>query len=186
MNANTAQFDNMLPELISAGVTDVNVGVQHPDMDSAPRTHPCPTRWHPSQSMCFLVPLLPDTNILRGLLGAFRRRAQPYFHPHLPDKCSNQDVEQYLIKVKRNADLCPDTLAMIFAMLAQGVQCGVYDRCGETWGLEARKEETRGDVFGRYPFDFLRSYRLIDISSRSCYASATKRLVHEQTNTACY
>ena len=50
---------------------------------------------------------------------------------------------------EHNALVHPDMLALLFATLAQGLQNGVFDRCGGRWIHEVMEDESKkGDVYG--------------------------------------
>jgi hypothetical protein len=57
-------------------------------------------------------------------------------------------VERFLLNTKENAAKHPAMLALIFAALAQGLQNGVYDKCGGKWVAGAMQAETwKGDMY---------------------------------------
>ena len=52
----------------------------------------------------------------------------------------------FLSNLEHNAHANPDMLALLLAALAQGLQCGAYDRCGQDWNAgEIEVSCDRGD-----------------------------------------
>ncbi|KAL9042894.1 MAG: hypothetical protein Q9214_003654 [Letrouitia sp. 1 TL-2023] len=124
-----------------------------PDMKNvADETHPSnpfPTFWRSSEGITTLLNLLPkDQEDIFSYLGAFQRRAQACSFPHVPDECTELEVQRFLSNRKQNAEEHPDMLALLFATLAQGLQNGVYDKFGGDWHAGAVVSESRlGDAF---------------------------------------
>ena len=57
-------------------------------------------------------------------------------------------MERFLSDVDRNASVCPDMLALLFAALALGGQHSVWEKAGRQWKTNAVLSELKkGDVF---------------------------------------
>ena len=94
--------------------------------------------------------LLPDKNEIYLYLDGFQHRVQSCSFPQIPDQCTKTEVERFIANIEHNALMHPDMLALLFATLAQGLQHGVYDRCGKQWVAGAMQDGTKkGDVFGK-------------------------------------
>lgn len=103
-----------------------------------------------------MVDLLPNKIDLLSLLRAFEHHAPLGYFPYVPEECTEREVNRFLANVKRNSLLHPDILALLFAALAQGVQSGLYGRCGGEWVPGAmHREIKKGDVFSKRIKDFL-------------------------------
>lgn len=114
-------------------------------------SHPFPTLWSAKDETAGLVELLPSNEDIHFYLGSFRRRAQSCSFPHVPEECTEAEIQLFLENVEHNAAIHPNMLALLFATLAQGLQDGVYDRHGEKWvagSVEA--ESQKGDVYRRW------------------------------------
>ncbi|KAL8850536.1 MAG: hypothetical protein Q9221_004493 [Calogaya cf. arnoldii] len=112
-------------------------------------TNPFPTFWRTAEGTSALITLLPkDQQETLFYINTFQRRAQSCSFPHLPDQCTEIEVQRFLSNVKENSEQHPDMLALIFATLAQGVQNGVYDKYGGAWHGGAVETECRmGNAF---------------------------------------
>ena len=100
-------------------------------MDST--SHPFPTLWKSEPVSC-LINVLPNKDEIIALLDAFEQYAAPLgMFPCLLEECSKSKVQLFLSNVEHNSQVHPDMLALLFATLALGVQCGTYDRCGSNW-----------------------------------------------------
>ncbi|MCJ1245941.1 hypothetical protein MMC30_003145 [Trapelia coarctata] len=109
---------------------------------------PFPTLWHAQHGTCRLVDLLPNKIDLLSLLRAFEHHAPLGYFPYVPEECTERGVDRFLANVERHSLLHPDILALLFAALAQGVQSGLYGRCGGKWVPGAmHREVKKGDVF---------------------------------------
>jgi len=59
-------------------------------------------------------------------------------------------VERYLDDARRNAHMCPDMLALLFAAIALGGQHSVWDRSGGRWEADAMQlEVAKGNVYSK-------------------------------------
>ena len=114
-------------------------------------TNPFPTFWRTAEGTSALINLLPkDQQETLFYISAFQRRAQSCSFPHLPDECTEIEVQRFLSNVKENAEQHPDMLAVLFATLAQGIQNGVYDKYGGAWHGGVMETECRmGNAFSK-------------------------------------
>ncbi|KAL8673427.1 MAG: hypothetical protein Q9168_002170 [Polycauliona sp. 1 TL-2023] len=112
-------------------------------------TNPFPTFWRTAEGTSALVSLLPkDPQETLFYINAFQRRAQSFSFPHLPDQCTEIEVQRFLSNAKENPEQPSDMLALIFATLALGVQSGVYDKYGGAWHGGVMEAECRiGNAF---------------------------------------
>ncbi|KAI9708288.1 MAG: hypothetical protein M1812_008046 [Candelaria pacifica] len=107
-----------------------------------------PTLWPANGGAISLLRCLPPKEELLAYLDAFQRRAQSCSFPHVPEEITAREIERFLADAEGNAFKYPDMLALIFAALAQGLQNGVYDRCGQQWLAGAMEAEAlKGDVY---------------------------------------
>ena len=106
--------------------------------------------WAASDDTSSLLGVLPSEEDIFSYIDSFQRRVQSCFFPFMPEQCTRSEVKRFLEDVERNAAMNPDMFALLFATLAQGLQNGVYDRCGERWIAGAVEAESqRGDVFSK-------------------------------------
>ncbi|KAL8695088.1 MAG: hypothetical protein Q9218_000366 [Villophora microphyllina] len=97
---------------------------------------PFPTAWRMSDTPSTIAELLPnDEQEVYFHLTAFQRRAQCYSFPYLPAECTKNEVQRFLMNRKENSEHHPGMLALLFAVLAQGIQHGVYDKFLDGWAL---------------------------------------------------
>ncbi len=109
-----------------------------------------PTLWPANGGAVSLLKCLPPKEELLAYMDAFQRRAQSCSFPHVPEEITSREIERFLADAEGNAFKYPDMLALIFAALAQGLQNGVYDRCGQQWLAGAMEAEaSKGDVYSR-------------------------------------
>ncbi|KAI9800511.1 MAG: hypothetical protein M1825_004059 [Sarcosagium campestre] len=110
--------------------------------------YPFPALWPASGGTSALLACLPPDEELFGYLESFQKRAQSCSFPHVPDEITKVEIERFLSDREGNSFKHPDMLALIFAALAQGLQNGVYDKCGGEWvkgGMAA--EAWKGDLY---------------------------------------
>ena len=82
-------------------------------------------------------------------LAAFEKCVQICAFPYLPIELTENEIERFLSDSERNARLCPDMLALIFAAIALGAQHSVWDKSGEQWKAQSVDTEAqRGNVYG--------------------------------------
>ena len=107
-----------------------------------------PTLWRADGGTSVLLTCFPPREEMLGYLDAFQRRAQSCSFPHVPDEVTAKEVDRFLANAEENAFKHPDMLALIFAALAQGLQSGVYDKCGGNWVEGAMEAEAwKGDLY---------------------------------------
>lgn len=125
-----------------------------PDMytSKCPPPHPFPTLFNAKPEDCIpeLLTCLPTTEELLGYLGFFEKRVHLCAFPHVPMEITREEVERFLSDPRKNAQLCPDMLALLFAALALGSQYSAWDRSGGQWKAETMKEElAKGNVYSQ-------------------------------------
>lgn len=112
-------------------------------------------------------------------LAAFEKRVYVCAFPHLPVELSKSEIERFLTDPARNARMCPDMLAVIFAAIALGAQHSVWDKAGGQWSAELIDAESqRGNVYGK--FASLHGFALLTKISGSFNASPSHIVVHAQ------
>lgn len=119
----------------------------------SPSSYPFATLFPASAELCIpqLLGILPARKELFEYLNAFENRVYVCAFPHLPIELAKNEIERFLADAERNARMCPDMLALIFAAIALGAQHSVWDKSGEQWKAEfVDAEAQRGNVYGRY------------------------------------
>lgn len=113
-----------------------------------PLSHPFPSLGSAKHETSALIKLLPNREDIHFYLRAFHRRSLSFSFPHVPEECTEPEVQRFLDDVEHNAAARPNTLALLFATLAQGLQDGTYDRNGQQWTAGAVELELlKGDVY---------------------------------------
>jgi hypothetical protein len=132
-----------------------------------------------------LVQLLPAREELFECVDLFLRRAQACTFPQTPNELPlhTRDIERFLEDGRRNANNSPDTLALLFAMLATGLQMGQYDRSGGEW-VEGAVEASRleSDAYSKPLYQQPIDYPPNVLPSRCEYASTPPCIFHETSN----
>lgn len=106
--------------------------------------------------------LLQDRGLVFKYLTSFDKRAQSCYFPHVLDQSIKSELECFLVNAEDNAEKHPEMLALILAMMATGLQMGVWDNCGGKWNGEAvKKARLEGDVYSRLD-DILEAGNLSD------------------------
>ena len=150
-------------------------------------TYPFPTLWHAHHGTSRLVDLLPNRTDFLSLLRGFEHHATLCYFPYVPEECTERGVDRFLANPERNSVLHPDRLALLFAALAQGVQSGVYGRCGGKWVPGAmHREIKKGDVFSKSSLRSLKRPTLTFSNSCGRNALVEDRYLSEQTNFTCH
>lgn len=119
---------------------------------SVPPPYPFATLFKPGPDECIpqLLQCLPATDELLEYLSFHEKRVHLCAFPHVPMEISRSEVERFLCDPMKNAQLCPDMLALIFAALALGTQYSSWDRSGCRWEAHRMKEELRkGNVYSQ-------------------------------------
>jgi hypothetical protein len=115
-----------------------------------PPPYPFPTFFPATPEECIpeLLKCLPQREELFECLNAFEKRVNVCSFPHVPLEITKSEVERFLDDPRRNAQMCPDTLALLFAAIALGGQHSVWDRSGGQWGANAmRFEVAKGNIY---------------------------------------
>jgi hypothetical protein len=118
-----------------------------------PPPYPFPTFFPATPEECIpdLLKCLPQRDELFDCLGAFEKRVIVCSFPHVPFEITKSEVERFLDDPRRNAQMCPDMLALLFAAIALGGQHSVWDRSGGQWEADAMQTETaKGNVYSRF------------------------------------
>jgi hypothetical protein len=102
----------------------------------------------PEECIPQLLDCLPSRDELLESLGAFERRVSVCSFPHVPFEITRSEVERFLDDGRRNAQMCPDMLALLFAAMALGGQHSVWDTSGCQWEADAMAIEIgKGNVY---------------------------------------
>jgi hypothetical protein len=117
----------------------------------SPPPYPFPTFFPATPEECIpeLLKCLPQRDELFECLKAFENRVHVL-------EITKSEVERFLDDPRRNAQMCPDMLALLFAAIALGGQHSVWDRSGGQWGADAMNfEVAKGNVYSRLPKSWL-------------------------------
>ena len=103
----------------------------------------------PFSETASLINVLPPEAVIESYLASFQNRAQAFSFSHISGTCTLPEVKRFLYDVDHGFQIDPNMLALLLATLAQGLQNGVYDRCGQTWITgEVEKSYQQGDIWG--------------------------------------
>lgn len=150
-----------------------------------PASHPFPSLGSAKHETSALIKLLPSREDIHFYLAAFQRRSLSCSFPHIPEECTEPEVRRFLDDVEHNAAARPNTLALLFATLAQGLQDGIYDRNGQQWIVGAVESELlKGDVYSMNVQPSTATNRSLMCFSCRSYASVANSFLHESTNAA--
>ncbi|KAF2621553.1 hypothetical protein BU25DRAFT_379534, partial [Macroventuria anomochaeta] len=149
---------NIIADFATVNLTPTNAqSLAHhmprgPDMftPKTPSSYPFATLFPATPEQCIpqLLDILPCRKELFEYLAAFEKRVYVCAFPHLPIELTKSEIERFLSDPERNARMCPDTLALIFAAIALGAQHSVWDKSGEQWRAEfVDAEAQRGNVY---------------------------------------
>jgi hypothetical protein len=144
-----------------------------------PQPYPFPTLFPATYEECIpeLLLCLPDRDELFECLAGFEKRVIVCSFPHVPFEITRSEVERFLDDSRRNAQMCPDMLALLFAAIALGGQHSVWDRSGGRWDANAMDVENRkGKVYSKLTGSS-RSARLT-FTSRCCKAGIAISIFH--------
>jgi hypothetical protein len=120
---------------------------------NSPSTYPFATLFPATPEECIpqLLDILPLRKELQEYLTAFEKRVYVCAFPHLPVELTKNEIDRFLADPERNARMCPEMLALVFAAIALGAQHSVWDQCAGSWKAEAVDAEAqRGNVYGKY------------------------------------
>jgi hypothetical protein len=113
-----------------------------------PPTYAFPTIFSAALGALPLLDCLPGKEELLEYLSAFERRVNVCSFPYVPVEISRSEVERFLADPKKNAQMCPDFLALLFAAIALGAQHSVWDKAGGQWDPDLLDMESRkGNVY---------------------------------------
>ncbi|XPS81632.1 hypothetical protein M3J09_013562 [Ascochyta lentis] len=115
-----------------------------------PSSYPFATLFPASSEQCIpqLLGILPARKELFEYLAVFEKRVYVCAFPHLPIELTKNEIERFLADAERNARMCPDMLALVFAAIALGAQHSVWDKSGEQWKADlVDAEAQRGNVY---------------------------------------
>lgn len=118
-----------------------------------PPPHPFPTVFPATPEECIpqLLGCLPQKEELLECLSTFEKWVNVCCFPHVPIEITKSEVERFLGDARRNAQMCPDMLALLFAAIALGGQHAIFDRSGSRWEMDAMHEVTqRGNVYSKH------------------------------------
>jgi hypothetical protein len=118
-----------------------------------PPPYPFPTFFPATPEECIpeLLKCLPQREELFECLHAFEKRVHVCSFPHVPLEITKSEVERFLDDARRNAQMCPDMLALLFAAIALGGQHSVWDRSGGQWGADAvHFEVAKGNIYSEH------------------------------------
>ena len=142
---------------------------------------------HSSVRSLVKLPMLNNRDYLSSCLDHFQRRAHACSFPQTSSDLPlpKRDIDRFLEDPEHNATGSPDMLALLFAMIATGLQVGQYDRSGGEWvagDVEASLLES--DVYSKLPSTH-RVYCLSNsIASWRKHASSSSCVIHESTNSS--
>lgn len=117
-----------------------------------PPLHPFATLFKATPEECIpqLLSCLPSKEQLYEYLGCFESRVSISSFPLVPLEISRSEIERFLFDARKNAQMCPDMLALLFSAMALGTQYSVWDKSGGRWDAKVIEAETRkGDVYGK-------------------------------------
>jgi hypothetical protein len=115
-----------------------------------PPPYPFATMFAATPEECIpqLLSVLPTRREMMEYLAAFEKRVHICSFPHIPIEISKSEIERFFADEQRNARMCPDMLALLFAAMALGAQHSVWDKSGGRWKAEVMDAETqRGNVY---------------------------------------
>jgi hypothetical protein len=108
-------------------------------------TYFAPTLFRAAPDECIdeLLSCLPRKEELLEHLAAFESRVNVCSFPHVPMEITKSEVERFLVDSKKNAQACPDMLALLFAALATAIQHSIWDNCGGGWIANVMEAEAQ-------------------------------------------
>lgn len=115
-----------------------------------PPSYPFPTLFHATPDQCIpqLLKILPSDKQLLEYLDAFEKRITVCSLPHVSIEITKSEVERFLSQRRKNAAMCPDMLALLFAAMALGALHSVWDKGGGKWNAQIMDEELqKGNVY---------------------------------------
>ena len=150
-----------------------------------PASHPFHSLGSAKHETSALIKLLPSRDDILFYLRAFQRRSLSCSFPHVPEECTEPAIQRFLDDVEHKAAARPNTLALLFATLAQGLQDGIYDRHGQQWIVGAVESELlKGDVYSMIFQPSEATDRSLMCFSCRSDASVANSILHEPTDAA--
>ncbi|KAH9862803.1 hypothetical protein J1614_010896 [Plenodomus biglobosus] len=140
---------------VDAAVTLAHLMPRGPDVHAPrnPRTYPFATLFKANPDECIpqLLSCLPAENgELSSYLDSFDNHVNLWSYPQVPVEINRNEIERFLSQARRNAQVCPDMLALLFAAIALGAQHSIWDKSGGQWDPEVMRKETgKGDVYSK-------------------------------------
>ena len=110
-----------------------------------------PTFWKPLDGLPTLIACLPPIQTVLELMDYYRRSSQCAYPLMYDEFQTSNEVILYFQDLAKNAEENPGKLALIFIVLALGVQFSVYHRHGYKWIKGAMEEERRtAEIYRTY------------------------------------
>jgi hypothetical protein len=112
------------------------------------QTYPFPTLFGAAPDECFpqLLSCLPVNEELMGYFGVFQG-----LMCQVPVDTTRRDIEAFIFDARKNSQLHPATLAMLFGFIALGAQHSAWDRGGRRWNAKVIEAEAqKGNVYSMY------------------------------------
>jgi hypothetical protein len=97
----------------------------------------------PDECIVELLSCLPGKEEIFEHLTAFERRVNVCSFPHVPMEITRSEVERFLVDSKKNAQACPDMLALLFAAIATAIQHSIWDTCDGEWVANVMEAEAQ-------------------------------------------
>ncbi|PVH93108.1 hypothetical protein DM02DRAFT_634836 [Periconia macrospinosa] len=121
--------------------------------NKVPPPHPFPTMFPHTPDNCIpellrCLRLEEARDELFEDLESFEKRVHICAFPYVPVEITKSEVERFLADPMKNAQMCPDMLALLFAVLALGSQHSAWDKSGGKWQADMTHQTLRkGDVY---------------------------------------
>lgn len=119
-------------------------------MAKNPPPHPFATLFKATPEECIpqLLTCLPSSSELFEYLETFEKRVLICAFPFIPLEITRSEVQRFLCDTEKNAQLCPDMLALLFAALALSSQHPARDQSGGHLSVDTiEKESQKGNVY---------------------------------------
>ncbi|KAH8723753.1 hypothetical protein GQ44DRAFT_773629 [Phaeosphaeriaceae sp. PMI808] len=149
---------NVITDFAAVNIKSVPASLVHllprgPDIYTPKNSppHPFPTLFPATPEECIpqLLKCLPQPREdLFDCLSVFEKSVNVCSFPLVPFEITKSEVERFLNDERKNAEICPDMLALLFAALALGGQHSMWDRSGGQWDKDAMDMEAgRGNIY---------------------------------------
>lgn len=104
----------------------------------------------PEECIPQLLSCLPSKPELLEYLEIFENRVSSFTFPHTLVEIAKDEVE-FFLSDSRNAHLCPDMLALLFAAISLGAQYSTWNKAGGKWDAQViDRERRKGDVYSKF------------------------------------